>query len=626
MSERGEGTEKRSRLGRGESSRLLVAVALALSTFVVGGSATPVRAQDGFALDIYRPGVVLGRDILGVSTSDLLGHLRLAAGVTFGYVDDPLTMVDAADRDVVLTRFIDHRVTADVGLSFGLLDRLELSVDLPLVINQGGDDLAALGQPGETVPAFALGDVGARLAVRLVGGPSGFQLHVAGRLEVPTGDQDAFMSDGALRIEPSLGFGYAVDGMRVALEVGYELRSQRKASTHVNDDMLRWGLGARLPFLSGEHRLAILLSTQGTVQTGEGVDPIDPTQPLEDAPSTSFEVLGGLEWGIGPVALVAGGGVSIVRAVGSPDVRAFVGFGWVSAPSDDKDGDGLANTIDRCPDDEEDDDGFEDEDGCPDLDDDGDGVPDENDKCPRMAGDKRQRGCPASVTDGDGDGIDDAADQCPAVPEDKDGFQDTDGCPDLDNDGDGVVDTSDQCPADAEDKDGFQDEDGCPDPDNDGDGILDTADKCPTRPEVKNGLDDQDGCPDTDARDLTMTDTRIELTRPVLFAGDKVKPDSFAILDQLARLLVEHTYLTRVLVESHTDSEGNDQVNLALTQRRADAVAAYLVKKGVAPGRLVAQGVGEARPLMPNDRPDRRAKNRRVEVHLLDVDGKPVPR
>ena len=590
-----------------------------------GGIARAQEASDGFAIDLGRMGPVLGRDLLGVQSSDLLGHMRLSASLVFSYADDPLTMVDADDRDFVLARFIDHRVGADVGLALGLFDRLELGVTLPLTLSQGGDDLAALGRPGETVSAFALGDLGARLAFRLFGGRSGFQLHLAGRVAIPTGDADAYMSDGALRIEPSLGLGYAADGFRVAFEVGYELRPERVAATHVGDDMVRWGLGARLPIWTAPgHGLAVLLAALGTVQTASGVDPIDPSLELEDAPSLSIEAQGALEWTTGPVAIMAGGSWSAVRAVGSPDVRAFFGLGWVSAPSKDKDGDGIEDALDRCPEDEEDLDGFEDEDGCPDLDDDGDGVPDEDDKCPKVAGVQAERGCPSKVRDGDGDGIDDAADKCPGEAEDKDGFQDMDGCPDPDNDGDGVADAVDKCPSDAEDKDGFEDEDGCPDPDNDGDGIPDAADKCPARPEVKNGLEDSDGCPDTNLRDVALGETRIELLKPVLFAGDKPRPDSLPVLDQLAQLLTEHRYLTKVRIESHTDSEGDAEYNRGLTQRRAEAIVSHLVKKGVAAERLVAQGLGEDRPLMPNDRPDRRAKNRRVEVHVLAIDGKPV--
>src|SRR5438105_2382562 len=59
----------------------------------------------------------------------------------------------------------------------------------------------------------------------------------------------------------------------------------------------------------------------------------------------------------------------------------------------------------------------------------------------------------------------------------------------LDTDGDGILDKVDKCPLEPEDKDGFEDEDGCPDPDNDQDGILDKADKCPMEPEDKDGFE-----------------------------------------------------------------------------------------------------------------------------------------
>jgi len=98
--------------------------------------------------------------------------------------------------------------------------------------------------------------------------------------------------------------------------------------------------------------------------------------------------------------------------------------------------------------------------------------------------------------DKDGDGISDSDDGCPELAEDFDEFEDDDGCPDLDNDGDGVADVEDKCPMDREDKDGFQDEDGCPEFDNDNDGIKDDSDRCPDQGEVVNGFKDEDGCPD----------------------------------------------------------------------------------------------------------------------------------
>ncbi len=103
--------------------------------------------------------------------------------------------------------------------------------------------------------------------------------------------------------------------------------------------------------------------------------------------------------------------------------------------------------------------------------------------------------------DRDDDGIDDAGDQCPTEPEDKDGYEDSDGCPEADNDLDTIPDQSDKCANQAEDADGFEDTDGCPDLDNDKDGIPDVGDRCATEPETKNGFDDTDGCPDQADRD-----------------------------------------------------------------------------------------------------------------------------
>ncbi len=135
----------------------------------------------------------------------------------------------------------------------------------------------------------------------------------------------------------------------------------------------------------------------------------------------------------------------------------------------DRDHDGIYDTDDKCPDQPEDRDGFQDEDGCPDPDNDGDGIPDVKDKCPNE-------------------------------PEDVDDFQDADGCPDLDNDNDGIPDLNDACPNAPEDHKGKKPNDGCPSSteDSDGDGIPDNVDKCPDEPEDKDGFEDADGCPDPD--------------------------------------------------------------------------------------------------------------------------------
>lgn len=243
----------------------------------------------------------------------------------------------------------------------------------------------------------------------------------------------------------------------------------------------------------------------------------------------------------------------------------------------DSDGDGVVDADDRCPRVPEDRDGFADDDGCPDPDNDGDGITDADDKCRDQA-------------------------------EDKDGFEDDDGCPDPDNDGDGVADASDKCPADPEDKDGTEDEDGCPDPDNDGDGFVDAADKCPDERGIA-----PDGCPKK-YNLVVVTENKIELKQTVFFLTNRatIKPASFALLNEVAQALRDNPKIT-VEIQGYTDSQGNDRVNLRLSQKRADAVRVYLIKKQIGSNRLVAKGFGEKSPIADNRTAVGRGQNRRVE-------------
>lgn len=131
---------------------------------------------------------------------------------------------------------------------------------------------------------------------------------------------------------------------------------------------------------------------------------------------------------------------------------------------------------------------------------DSDGVPDETDRCPKVAEDRDgyrdSDGCPDP--DNDDDGVPDSADKCRNEPETRNGVEDGDGCPDFDTDGDGIADGRDACTNEPEDKDGFQDEDGCADHDDDKDGVADADDRCPKAAEDRDGVQDADGCPDLD--------------------------------------------------------------------------------------------------------------------------------
>jgi outer membrane protein OmpA-like peptidoglycan-associated protein len=185
-----------------------------------------------------------------------------------------------------------------------------------------------------------------------------------------------------------------------------------------------------------------------------------------------------------------------------------------------------------------------------------------------------------------------------------------------DSDDDGIPDNQDRCPDEPEDRDGFQDQDGCPDPDNDKDGIPDDVDECPDDAEEPGG--DGDGCPDK-AR-VTVRKGKLIIFGKVQFASgsDNILPKSDQLVDEMAKALREHPEIKHVEIQGHTDSTGDDFYNLKLGQARAESVKRALVKRGVAPTRLEPKGYGEQMPIAPNDTPAGRAKNRRVEFVIVE--------
>ena len=112
---------------------------------------------------------------------------------------------------------------------------------------------------------------------------------------------------------------------------------------------------------------------------------------------------------------------------------------------------------------------------------------------------------------------------------------------------------------------------------------------------------------------------------PFAKGSDVLPKTSTGTLDALARVLAELPYITALRIESHTDSEGDAEANRALTLKRAEAVKAYLVGKGVAAERLASAGYGEDRPAATNMTPGGRALNRRVEFRIRAIDGQALP-
>ena len=229
---------------------------------------------------------------------------------------------------------------------------------------------------------------------------------------------------------------------------------------------------------------------------------------------------------------------------------------------------------------------------------DGDGVLDADDKCPDVKGLASMQGCP----DRDGDGITDADDKCPDVP----GVARYQGCPIPDTDKDGINDEVDKCPTVA----GIARYQGCPIPDTDGDGVNDEEDKCIN----DKGPASNFGCPVIDEKIIE----RVNRAAQNVFyatASAKLLSKSYPKLNDVVAILNENPSY-KVQIDGHTDAQGADDYNQTLSDERAASVKAYLESKGIVADRISSTGYGETKPVADNNTAAGRAKNRRVEMTL----------
>src|SRR5690625_207853 len=293
----------------------------------------------------------------------------------------------------------------------------------------------------------------------------------------------------------------------------------------------------------------------------------------------------------------------------------------------DRDGDGIVDEKDNCPDtpnpDQADLDGDGIGDACDD-DIDGDGIPNHQDNCPRVHNpdqkDTDGDGVGDACTDDrDGDGIPDAKDNCPDIPNpdqaDLDGDGVGDAC-DNDMDGDGIPNHKDNCPRvpnpDQADLDGDGVGDACDD-DIDGDGFPNDVDRCPREP----GPDQ--GCPEQESL-VIVTESRIEIKEQIQFELNKYTitgSRSFEILRDVAKVLERNEHI-RIRIEGHTDSQGKAAYNMKLSDGRANSVRQWLIDAGISPDRMTSVGRGQDHPIDTNSTAEGRQNNRRVEFHILN--------
>ena len=261
----------------------------------------------------------------------------------------------------------------------------------------------------------------------------------------------------------------------------------------------------------------------------------------------------------------------------------------------DSDNDGLIDKEDECPFDA----GKAELAGCPDTD--GDGLADKNDGCPEEAGTAVTGGCP----DTDGDSIIDKEDACPNEP----GLASEKGCPLTDRDGDGIADEADACPDEA----GKGEFGGCPFGDTDKDGVRDDKDRCVNTA----GKPEYGGCPGllTSADAATVSRT----AQNVRFAtgGSFLTEDARTNLNELAGILRDNPSAV-LMIRGYTDNRGSESANQRLSERRAKAVADYLIAQGIDASRLAYIGMGEADPIADNATAAGRQMNRRTEFEISD--------
>jgi OmpA-OmpF porin, OOP family len=628
-----------------------------LASFVTLLAAPLARAQHpvGGSIDLqyFRPAID-SRGYITVNASQILGHTELSFGLVTNWGYKVLEMeaprggalgADYADGD--RSYEVTNLITPNLQAAFGIAGILEIGLTIPFMVTSGdaGPDFFGIaGDPNDDeefgYSSQGIGDIGAHAKIRILNTskhPVG--LAVIGSVYIPPygeDDHDKWLGEGGLTVHP----GVIIDkelgrqkSLKLAANIGARIRLNDEADrTYTNTDIMEAGdptvpgTGVVVTAPPTDLTFGAAIAYSVIPQKFDLIGEVFGGIPIGDAENYfPLEGIVGIKLYLARNSFfLIGGGVGFMPtevAAANPDARAFLGI--VFEPNiGDRDGDGIKDDVDKCPDDPEDFDDFEDLDGCPEPDNDRDGILDEDDKCPNEPEDKDgqedEDGCPeADDLDRDGDGIKDDVDQCPDDPEDKDGFEDKDGCPDPDNDQDGILDVDDLCPNDPEDKDDFEDKDGCPDPDNDKDRILDKADACPNEPETYNGKDDEDGCPDKGR--VVVTSGSIEILDKIYFETNKaiIKPESYPILDAIAATLQGNPDILVVEVGGHADERNTDEYNQRLTQDRSEAVKKYLIDKGVDGGRLKAVGYGESRPIDPRHNEEAWSKNRRVEFIIL---------
>ncbi|MEM6790387.1 MAG: OmpA family protein [Myxococcota bacterium] len=532
---------------------------------------TDVRATSraATALDRFDPSPA-GDPLLGVPEPHVRGHLRPAAGALLTLSRSPLVLVRGADDDEVAD-VVSHQLYLHTLLSLHLWRRVALEVDIPVVLDQGGELPPG---PGLTSPSgAATGDVRAGVRVELLR-RRGYWPAAALAMTAwfPSGSDGAYASTGSVRFAPSLIVGLSDPDFVYSARVG---RRFVPGDQSLVGDTVFFGAG-------GGPKFGALTLTAEILGASDVARRIQAT-------TTHLEAHLGARLDVGPVRFQLAGGPGLTTAPGTPDWRVgfFVGYTPGAPTADRAEGDprGRRQGSDPNPRDE--------------------GLPSRSDGRPEGA---------STTSDRDGDGVVDALDVCPARVGPPGGKRP--GCP-PDRDADGVGDARDACPDRAGVPSDDPERDGCPG-DRDGDGIDDARDACPEERGDRTDDPKTTGCPGS----VRVVGEQIVILQKVAFATGRAEltGDSATLLAEVAQVLDDHPEIVRVAIEGHTDDVGAERENISLSQRRALTVMRWLIERGVDERRLEARGYGPRQPVADNGTAEGRSANRRVDFLITRRD------
>lgn len=578
---------------------LIAAFGIAASTLAL---AKPASA-DGLALSRFDPAPA-GDRFFGVPSPYAAGPLTPHLMILGDYANNPLVL--RSTNDAKVGSVVGGQLLLHLNGSFSLFDRLNINVDVPVAVLQNGDS-----PRGEFAsPSGAdFGDVRAGLRLRLLGEyDDWFQLAVGGYVWIPTGADSSMVSDGKLRGMPQLIVGGRADRIVWAVAGGPELRPSQSYAGIAQGTMVKVGGG-----------VAYLVDDARRLQIGPEVTVGLTTSDIQKRTTNAEALLGARYRFLEVMEAGLGAGPGITSGIGTPDFRAVFSVAFTPEPAKgplDRDGDGIFDSEDACPDTP----GIASDDptkhGCPVLDRDEDGILDSDDACPDTPGiasdDPAKHGCP----DRDGDGIIDSLDACPDDAGVASEIPEKNGCPlPPDRDGDGIADSVDACPDIAGVASDDPEQHGCP-PDTDGDGIRDDLDACPNEKGKPNKDPSKHGCPVA----VRVTETEIHILQQVQFDVGKasIKKVSHELLEEVASVLKDHPEIAKLEVQGHTDNVGRAKTNQKLSENRAASVRKALVERGIAEERLVSKGYGQDAPIEDNKTAAGRQQNRRVQFVILE--------